>query len=150
VAAKDLPDLRCTVTAGAAGAQVLEHASCIPADSGTPGVRTVALTRFATKEGLDQLYARAQTLVKDPASQRRAECRPDLPWGGRGRWFKDADLTVTGGRMTCFTGEQPTILWTVTDALVLGQATAASGRDLGTWWARERLLSTPRGTPGGP
>jgi hypothetical protein len=144
VAAKDLPDFRCAVTPAAASSAVIERATCNPTNAGATPVHLLTLTRFKNKAQMDSLYATAQALVKDPAARRRGDCRPDIAWGGRGRWFKDPDLTVPGGRMTCFTEAEPTIRWTVNDSLVFAEATARSSAALGTWWARERLLTIPK------
>jgi hypothetical protein len=149
IAARNLPDLRCSITAAAAGGPTLEHATCTPIKAGSPAITRVALTSFADKAGLDRFYANALALVNDPAARRPADCRPDLAWGGRGRWFRDTDLTVPGGRMFCFTAGQPTIVWTVNGVLILAQAAASSSSELGAWWARERLLMAA-GEPSSP
>jgi Protein kinase domain len=141
VLARSVPELRCAVRPASPGAGPLETAACVPRSAGAAPIDRLTVTRFSSREGLDRLYRAGRTLVPDPAAQRRGDCRPDLPWGGRGAWPLTADGTVDGGRMFCFTrAGRPAIVWTVNDSLVLADATAANSSDLGAWWTRRRHL----------
>jgi hypothetical protein len=145
IAARDLPDFRCTVTPGPAGGTVAETAACTPKKAGTPPIRRVTLTRLSTKRALDQLYADTRAFTEDPAARRPGDCRPNRPWHGSGRWFAGGAGTAAAGRMFCATvggraAAQPRIVWTVNAPLVMAEAFAPRSADLGAWWQRTRNL----------
>ncbi len=147
IVAKSLPELRCTVTRAPAGGPVLENAGCSPRKAGAPALRQVTLTLLPTKPALDALFDNARALTPGAAVRTPGDCRPDLPWGGFGRWFRGADLSQLGGRMFCFipsaAAREPRIVWTVEDSLVLAEASAADSSALGDWWIRRRHLRKP-------
>jgi hypothetical protein len=146
ITARSLPDMRCRITPGRAGATIAETARCTPRKAGAPPIDRVELTRFTTKGAMDKAFVDARALSSDPTTRRRGACRADRPWGGHGRWFKDPRRTVAGGRMFCSTEAPggsvsgPRIAWTVNTPVVMAEAYAARSADLGRWWPGVRSL----------
>ena len=140
IAARSLPDLRCTVTAAPAGGRVVENAACVPKAAGAPDIERVTLTLFSDREQLDRLYDRSRAVAGAAATGGAAGCSP-------GPWFKDAGRTQQGGRRFCSTGAPGArIVWTADDALVLADAGATSAPELERWWAgRRNLQAAPQG-----
>ncbi|TML99532.1 MAG: serine/threonine protein kinase [Actinobacteria bacterium] len=138
VIAKNLPDVQCSVTRAPAGGAVVENALCVPSNAGARSITRLNLTMFRDGAALNQVYESARALAKDKGVRVRSDCRPDRPWSGHGLW--------AGGRMFCETrnsrrrSNTARIVWTVGTSKVLGEATAASGANLGTWWLRWRDL----------
>jgi hypothetical protein len=139
IAARSLPDLRCTVTPAPSGGRVRENAGCVPKTAGAPDIERVTLTLFSDREQLDSLYDRSRAVAGAAVTGAAAGCSP-------GPWYKDAARTKQGGRRFCSTGAPGArIVWTANDALVLADAGATSAPELESWWAtRRNLQPAPR------
>ncbi|HEY3186550.1 MAG TPA: hypothetical protein VGJ70_03700, partial [Solirubrobacteraceae bacterium] len=141
IAAKGLPEFRCAFTRAAPGGAVRENARCAPREPGASPIERLTLALFSTRRALDRRYERARVRAPDAAVRRGSDCRPDRPWGGHGSWF--------GGKMFCSVAGaghpagRPSIVWTVNDSLVLGEARARRSSDLGAWWLGRRHLRNP-------
>ncbi|HEX2103775.1 MAG TPA: serine/threonine-protein kinase [Solirubrobacteraceae bacterium] len=135
VIAAGLPGLRCTVTSAPPGGAVVENARCTPDARRTPGVSRVTLARFSSTAAMNDLYRSARRLSPDSSARLPGTCRPDVPWGGSGRW--------AGGRMFCAGAGRASITWTVDSLRVLATASGVRRFELGTWWLRERDLRRP-------
>jgi hypothetical protein len=98
-------------------------------------VGRVTLARFSSTAAMNDVYRSARELSPDPSARLPGTCRPEVPWGGSGRW--------AGGRMFCAGAGRASITWTVDSLRVLAAASGVRRFELGTWWLRERDLRTP-------